>query len=153
MYYLPTVPEPVPVPRPTPGMYMYTHVPCYLTVVIIILCSFSRNYCFFPNFTDDTPTLLILEDFQLPDGSTINILDKIGAQYKRLKRLLKDEDGTIIEEIENENMRRAADINHAIMTRWLRGEGEMPVTWRTLIDVLEKVKLGKLAQDMRDALQ
>ena len=48
---------------------------------------------------------------------------------------------------------QAEDINNTIMTKWLRGEGEMPVMWRTLIDVLDKAKFGKLAQDMRDALQ
>ena len=58
-----------------------------------------------------------------------------------------------MEQIESDNMRRPADINHDIMTRWLRGEGEMPVTWRTLIDVLDKAKFGALVQHMRDALQ
>ena len=106
-----------------------------------------------PNFTDDAPTLLTLGEFEL-DGSKINIPDKIGAQYQNLGCiLLQDGDGSILEQLESDNRGQAADIKRAIMKRWLRGEGKMPVTWRTLIEVLETMKLKKLAQDMRDALQ
>ena len=121
--------------------------------LLVILCSFSRNYCCCCFFTDTRPTFLTLEDFQLQDGSKINILDKIGAQYDRLVRLLlKDGDGTILEQLERDNRGKADTIKSTTMTKWLRGEGEMPVTWRTLIGALEKVNLT-LAQDMRAALQ
>ena len=130
-------------------IYMYTR---YIFVKQLRHCSFSRKVP--SNFTDAKPTFLVLEDFQLQDGSTINILDRIGTQYKRLgRRLLQDEDGTTLEQLESDKRGQADAIKSNIMTRWLRGEGKMPVTWRTLIDVLEKVKFGKLAQDMRDALQ
>ena len=97
---------------------------------------------------------MTLGDFQLPDGTTIDILDKIGAHYKYLGLiLLQDEDGAITEQLESENRGYAADIKRAIIRRWLRGEGKMPVTWRTLIEVLETMKLKLLAQDMIVALQ
>ena len=39
-----------------------------------------------------------------------------------------------------------------IMRGWRRGKGKKPVTWRTLIEVLRKIELNELADDIIDVL-
>ena len=105
-------------------------------------------------FADVKPTLPSLGELKLVDDEKINILDKIGAgQNKHLAKYLleDDEDGTILKQIEGDNRGWEANIKRAIFKRWLRGEWKMPVTWRTLVDVLEKMNLTTLARIIRDA--
>ena len=66
--------------------------------------------------------------------------------------LLEDNDGTVMSAIEDQYPGKAARINQDILQKWLLGKGKAPVTWGTLINVLESIQLKVLAQDMRDAL-
>ena len=79
--------------------------------------------------------------------------DEKAEQNKHLAKYLleDDEDGTILKQIEGDNRGWEANIKRAIFKRWLRGEWKMPVTWRTLVDVLEKMNLTTLARIIRDA--
>ena len=36
----------------------------------------------------------------------------------------------------------------AILKKWLRGEGEQPATWRTLVQVLKDSDLNSLAEEI-----
>ena len=81
------------------------------------------------------------------------MLERIGRDYKRFGiELLEDADGDKMDEIK-ENNSRAADMRMEIMRGWRRGKGKKPVTWRTLIEVLRKIELDELADDITDALQ
>ena len=83
----------------------------------------------------------------------VRVLERIGRDYREFGiELLEDADGDKMDEIK-ENNSRAADMRMEIVRGWLRGKGKKPVTWRTLIEVLRKIELDELADDITDALQ
>ena len=48
--------------------------------------------------------------------------------------------------------RSKADLVEHLMRRWGGGEGLVPLTWRSLLDVLQEMKLGELSQQVEDYL-
>ena len=79
----------------------------------------------------------------------MNLLEKIGVDYNALGvLLLKDDNGDRITAITKELRGNAADINHEILRLWLKGKGRQPVTWATLVTVLQDIGLKELAKDI-----
>ena len=79
----------------------------------------------------------------------MNLPEKIGVDYNALGvLLLKDNDGDRITAITKELRGNAADINLEILRLWLKGKGRLPVTWATLVAVLQDIGLKKLAKDI-----
>ena len=66
--------------------------------------------------------------------------------------LLQDDDGDTVATIVKEKREVAKDINREIIQRWLQKKGKKPITWGTLVEVLEAVELNVLAEDIREAL-
>ena len=66
--------------------------------------------------------------------------------------LLNDKTGTIVQALENEHNKNAEKINMAIFSQWLQGKGAQPVAWSTLIDVLRKIGLGTVAEDVEGGM-
>ena len=70
----------------------------------------------------------------------VSIAVQIGVNYLNFGTLLlKDNNGAIVTALENEHQRNAERINVAILQKWLQGGGVMPVTWSTLVTVLQKI--------------
>ena len=65
--------------------------------------------------------------------------------------LLNDESGAEVNAIVKEHRGNAADINFEILSRWIEGKGQ-PLSWDTLISVLQSIGLGTLASDIKDGL-
>ena len=77
---------------------------------------------------------------------------KIGTKYYDFGvQLLDDRDGSRIQAIEHRHMRDAVRVNTDILVEWLQGRGVQPVSWATLVQVLEDIDLGTLAGDIREA--
>ena len=79
--------------------------------------------------------------------------DKYSPGYKYYQfgvLLLKDTTGARIESIIHNHTRDAEQIGLEIFKQWLNGEGEQPVTWQTLVEVLCDVGLTTLASDIAD---
>ena len=73
-------------------------------------------------------------------SSERNVAEQIGADYFRFGVFLLDDcDGVIVKALEKEHLKISEDINMAILQRWLVGKGVMPVTWSTLVTVLQKI--------------
>ena len=73
----------------------------------------------------------------------MNIFERIGVNYLMFGIiLLQDDNGAIVKALEKEHHLRAVDINMAIFQKWLDGKGVMPVTWSTLVTVLETLEHG-----------
>ena len=84
---------------------------------------------------------------------TFNLAIQVAAGYSNLGVfLLNDETGAIVQALEIEHMRNAETINKAIFSQWLEGKGAQPVAWSTLIDMLRKIGLGTLAEDIKGGL-
>ena len=72
----------------------------------------------------------------------VNIIEQIGINYLHFGIfLLEDSNGAIVEALENEHLKNAERINLAILRKWLDGKGEKPVTWSTLVTVLQKIRI------------
>ena len=81
----------------------------------------------------------------------INIPQEIGTKcYQFGVLLLKDETGARIETVIRKHLNDAEQINMEIFKLWFAGEGEQPVTWETLVEVLRDVELTTLASDIAD---
>ena len=89
--------------------------------------------------------------WQLPVfAGHINIIARIGDQYRKLgEHLLLDDNGEKTTAIKREYGNDLCLINYEIFNRWLQGEGKIPITWKSLIEVLETIGLIQLAEDVR----
>ena len=97
---------------------------------------------------DPNPTLKDLICFPMPGGK-VNLAEKIGVNYYEFGvLLLEDDDGDQIAAIEKEQGKSASDINREVFRLWLKGKGKQPVTWATLVAVLQDIGLVKLARDI-----
>eukprot|EP00731_Ephydatia_muelleri_P033258 Em0027g6a len=87
------------------------------------------------NGTPTLPELLFFSERR------VNIAEQIGANYFKFGIfLLEDSNGAIVTALENEHLKNAERINVAILQKWLEGKGVKPVTWSTLVTVLQKIK-------------
>ena len=102
----------------------------------------------------DRPTLLQLTYFKTRSGS-VNIMEQIGTSYRSLGLfLLEDANGVVTKAIRDQYPHHdAATINYEILQRWIQGNWRQPVQWSTLIDVLKKIELSRLAKEIEDNLQ
>ena len=76
-----------------------------------------------------------------------NLAEEIGSKYFGCGVfLLEDKTGARMRAIERELNRNACDINYRIFEEWLSGSGKKPVTWGTLITVLQEIKMTQLAE-------
>ena len=74
----------------------------------------------------------------------------IGTNYETFGTLLlNDKQGEKVDAITEKAGAQGANL--AILKKWLRGEGEQPVTWRTLAKVLKDSELNTLAQEIEAA--
>lgn len=82
----------------------------------------------------------------------INIAQAIGTRYNMFGiLLLADYTGAKVEAIIRQNMYDAEQINIQVLQHWLAGNGQQPVAWKTLIEVLHDVELNTLATDIEAA--
>ena len=99
------------------------------------------------------PTLRQMICFKTKNGTTINIMQRIGAHYHTLSVfLLSDDDGSRTEQIVSQFKLDGDKITYEILRKWIQGQGEQPVTWGTLIGVLESIGLSVLAKEIKESL-
>ena len=95
------------------------------------------------------PTLPELLRFTRADEKRINIAKEIGDEYKTFGTLLlSDDNGKKVTSMESKHQSDPSKINMLILEEWLNGNGEQPVTWATLIEVLRDSDLSTLANDI-----
>ena len=125
--------------------------------MILLSASLSFNLCSItvtPGVRDaqlsDRPTLPLLTFMPTKCGGALRIIQRIGQHYKKLGRLLLEDDtGAITEGIIAAHPHQPEHIiSDAILARWLDGTGRQPVTWATLIAVLKEIDLMQLARDV-----
>lgn len=75
----------------------------------------------------------------------INIPRTIGTNYLTFGILLLcDEDGTKVDAVAEKHGALG------ILKSWVQGEGQQPVTWRTLVQVLKDSNFTALAEEIED---
>ena len=84
--------------------------------------------------------------FDDPLPNTIS--QRLGRTIRSLAPL-SSHDAKLVENIENSHQYQVEDIVHDISGNWLKGKRTLPVTWNTLVTVLEKSDLKVLASDIK----
>jgi hypothetical protein len=80
----------------------------------------------------------------------VNLAHKIGTKFTDFGiLLLEDDNGDRTEAIVRELRDRAEDINKRVFRLWVKGEGLKPVSWATLVGVLQDIGLNTLASDIQ----
>ena len=106
--------------------------------------------CYFTG-SGGIPTLREFISFPMASGR-MNLAQKIGTAYENFGIfLLEDDGGDRTDAIIRELDRRAEDINKRIFRLWMKGEGLQPVSWATLVGVLQDIGLNTLAGDIEHA--
>ena len=94
----------------------------------------------------DAPSMPELLSFS---AKKLNIAVEVGTKYLQFGIfLLDDKNGAIIYALEKEYMKNSEEINMAILQKWLQGKGAKPVTWSTLVTVLQRIRMNELANDI-----
>ena len=62
--------------------------------------------------------------------------------------LLEDENGSRIQSTIHECRDNAEQVNMKVLQEWIAGRGKLPVSWDTLIEVLQDIDLSTLADDL-----
>ena len=93
----------------------------------------------------------------MPDlGVSFRIKDSIGEYNTLGTFLLNDNDGVILQRIEND-FKHSSEILDKIFDRWVRGEGqigrERSNTWEKLVECLRNSKLHALADKIESVLK
>lgn len=102
--------------------------------------------------TDDTPAFTELRNFPAKDES-IDIAAEVGTDYELFGTLLlEDKSGSKVKTIDKGKRGDAVDITAEILRLWLQGKGKQPVTWQTLIECLQDMKLNVLASNIKSGL-
>jgi len=102
--------------------------------------------------TDDTPAFTELRNFPARDES-IDIAAEVGTDYELFGTLLlEDKTGSKVKTIDKGKRGDAVDIAAEILRLWLQGKGKQPVTWQTLIECLQGMKLNVLASKIKSGL-
>ena len=103
-------------------------------------------------FADERPNLPNLLNFPGKSGKYINIPKQIGTKYLIFGvLLLNDKTGAEVDAIIQHHHEKATQINLEILRLWIGGKGQ-PLSWDTLISVLNSSGLRILASDIKDGL-
>ena len=95
------------------------------------------------------PTLPDLLKFTCTEGRVISIPVQIAAKYVQFGAfLLDDRDGSRVEIMAHKHLNNSVQINTEILQKWLTGSGKQPVTWATLVEVLNDIQLSSLADEI-----
>ena len=94
--------------------------------------------------------LVILEPKE--GGNPVRIIERLGAQNFEVGTfLLKDNKGVIMDTIRHNARGNAEAMNREMFRRWLAGSGAS-VSWKVLVDTLDRYRLKTLADDIVDTL-
>ena len=89
----------------------------------------------------------------LPLLYNLKVHENVGIHYHIFGTiLLNDEDGSLLETIQDDCHYKCERINCKILRDWVRGKG-IPVTWRVLIETLRTCSLNELADKIQEKTQ
>ncbi len=114
-----------------------------IIVLILALCSIIH--------VGDRPKMTQLRSFKLRTGKTIDFASNIVLDYRKVGQLLL-EGSNDVDILETSHHHETKDIADRILKDWLSGKGKLPVTWGTLIDVIEESGLSSLVYDIEGQL-
>ena len=125
---------------------LYDRASAWSLIVVTYNSTVSSNTSCNPG---TKPTLPELLKFTCTDGRVVSIPVQIAAKYVQFGAfLLDDRDGSTVENMAHKHPNNLEQINTEILREWLNGSGKQPVTWATLVEVLNDIKLSTLADEI-----
>ena len=104
--------------------------------------------------SDSEPRLAELITLKTRKGERVNIIEYLAPQWKQFGLCLDfDRTGRQLDLIEAEQSHRAVACCREMFKHWLEGNGVQPVTWRTLIELLDHCNERFLVEQIKDALK
>ena len=89
----------------------------------------------------------------LPNLLQFNVPTKVVSKYYEFGiLLLNDEDGCLLDVMENDCLGKCERIVHKILSTWIQGRGK-PVTWNALTETLRSCDLNDLADKIHEKMQ
>ena len=86
-------------------------------------------------------------------GKPINVLERIGCDYKEFGTfLLGDDYGKLVNNLADTKGKDSYEISVTIIEKWLGGHGVQPPTYGALVSCLEKAELNVAADDIKKAV-
>ena len=126
-----------------------TSVIITIAVLFVVEPLQQESSCTRSQIISEPPTLVLL------DQKPINFLTEITARKNDLIRfgiqILVDHNGNKVSTIEEEH-KSLYSMAREICRQWLAGKGKQPVSWETLISVLEQIQLNTLATKIRNSV-
>ena len=96
----------------------------------------------------------MVELIRFPGVQKFSIPERICPHYHIIGiLLLEDETGAVVDGIVKENRGYPMEITLVILKKWLQDQGQQPVTWGTLVDVLRDANMSVLANDIETQLK
>ena len=104
--------------------------------------------------SDDTPTLGKLALLKKVQGEKIKIIPTVAQKWQKLGDQMEfDKSGGKLNCIKEEHQGDAEECCRAMFQHWIDGKGEIPCSWRNLIEILEDCEFEELASDLRSAFK
>ena len=98
------------------------------------------------------PTLAKLMLLKTASGEKIKIIHSLAPHWNLFGVLLEfDHNGTQVETIDKKHRGDPVACCQAMFQHWLSGNGRKPLSWRTLIELLEDADQEVLAGEVRNA--
>ena len=92
------------------------------------------------------PTLHELDLLERKDR-TVNVIEKVAYKWEKVATRLHFEFSDI-QRIKKDCHHQTVDASRHMFGEWLEGRGRKPVTWATLIKVLNETELAEIARDL-----
>ena len=96
---------------------------------------------------DSAPKLHQLDLLEC-SGKSLKLIQSIAAKWEQIARRLYF-DHHVIDIITKDCPQQAELACQSVLTRWLNGEGRQPISWMTLITVLDEADLSSIAEDLK----
>ena len=98
------------------------------------------------------PRIAQLSILQMPDGQKIKIIQTVSANWRKVGQLLDfDSTGQQLQVIDSRERGDPEKCCLAMFRYWLEGNGKQPVSWNTLIEILEDGDFRNLAHEVKCA--
>ena len=85
-------------------------------------------------------------------GKTVRVMERTAAKWERVATRLYFGGHDISSIKKDPTCLSPEDACRKVFTEWLDGKGRKPVSWGTLIEVLEEAQIGELAKDIETIL-
>ena len=95
------------------------------------------------------PTIQQIQEIQGRDGKIIRIIDMVASEWEEVA-IAMGFPAHELKTLRRDNIRDAKGATVQIFSQWLGGGYSTPVSWRTLVDCLDRAGFSNVALDLQE---